>query len=226
MQSAQPEAVDAQPAAEPDLLQPARDGDGDSWHDTEGREYRLGMVNTPERNECFGSEATAERIRLVGGGFRATTYAGDRYGRSVAVVTTADGVNVNLHLARQGFADDRYLEQFRHENPSLAAQLDTAFAAAKAERLGLWGSCRGASEVQGLVAPPAAAPPAAAPHPVAPGGACHPDYATCIPVQGDGSGRGPANDLDWGQFDQQVQLRQAGVDPYRLDADGDGVGCD
>ena len=206
------------PADEPDLLQAAPGGDGDSWKDTRGREYRLGMVNAPEVGECYGDRATAERQRLTARGFRADAYADDRYGRSVSVVTTADGTNVNVHLARRGFADDRYLQQFRHENPSLAAALDDAFAAAKAERAGLWGACSTAP--QALAAPP---PAAAAP---ASGSDCHGDYLTCIPVKGDGSGRGEVNDLDCGDIGKAVQLRQAGVDPYRLDADGDGWGCD
>lgn len=130
-----------QPTAESALLQAARGGDGDSWTDTTGQEYRLGMVNAPEQDECFGREATAAREGLVADGFRAEVYSTDRYGRRVAVVTTADGVNVNVHLARQGLADDRYLHQFRSENPSLAAALEQAFAAAKAERAGLWGAC-------------------------------------------------------------------------------------
>ena len=197
------------------LLMPADGGDGDSWRDTDGNEYRLGMVNTPEVGECFAAEATAERKALVASGFRAAVYAQDRYGRGVSVVTSADGRNVNVHLARYGFADDRYLAQFRHENPSLADQLDAAFAAARAERRGLWGRC---TQPQ-AVAEPAPPPPAAS-------DGCHPDYATCIPVQGDGSGRGAANDLDCGDLEGAVRLRQAGVDPYRLDADGDGVGCD
>lgn len=202
------------------LLQARPGGDGDSWRDTTGREYRLGMVNAPETGDCYGSEATAERKRLTAGGFRAAAYTTDRYGREVSVVRTGSGVNVNVHLARHGFADDRYLARFRHENPSLAAELDRAFAAAKAERAGLWGACSGSAEAQGIATPP----PAAAPAPAA--SDCHPDYATCIPVQGDGSGRGAANDLDCGDLDGAVRLRQADVDPYRLDADGDGVGCD
>lgn len=215
------EALPAEPPApadEPDLLQAAPGGDGDSWKDTRGREYRLGMVNAPEVGECYGDRATAERKRLTARGFRADAYADDRYGRSVSVVTSADGTNINVHLARHGFADDRYLEQFRHENPSLAAALDDAFTAAKAERSGLWGACDAAPKA--LAAPP---PAAAAP---ASRGDCHGDYLTCIPVKGDGSGRGQVNDLDCGDIGQAVQLRQAVVDPYRLDADGDGWGCD
>lgn len=201
------------------LLAAATGGDGDSWRDTSGREYRLGLVNAPETGECFGREATAERRRLVAGGFRAQVYAQDRYDRAVAVITTADGRDVNVELARRGFVDDRYLAQFRSENPPLATRLDAAFAAARAEGAGLWTACSGR---QG----PSPQPVAPAPAPAQPrAGDCHPDYTTCIPVKGDGSGRGGANDLDCGDLDQRVQLRQRGVDPYRLDADGDGVGC-
>jgi endonuclease YncB( thermonuclease family) len=214
-------APEAPPAA--DLLRATDGGDGDSWRDTAGTEYRLGLVNAPETNECYGSTATAERKRLTAGGFRAQVYARDAYGRHVAVVTLADGTNLNVHLARLGFADDRYLPRFRAENPALAAELDSAFAAARAERVGLWGACSSAA----AAAPAPAAPAPAAPTRTAPPAAagCHPDYATCIPVKGDGSGHGRANDLDCASIGQRVQLRTAGVDPYRLDADGDGVGC-
>ena len=123
------------------LLRAAAGGDGDSWKDTAGREYRLGLVNTPELGACFGQGASARRKALVRQGFRAKVYATDRYGRSVAVVTLADGRNLNVLLAETGYADDRYLAAHRKENPALAAQLDRAFARAKAARVGLWGSC-------------------------------------------------------------------------------------
>jgi endonuclease YncB( thermonuclease family) len=122
-------------------LRPAPGGDGDSWTDAGGREYRLGLVNAPEQDECFGPEATDERRRLTADGFGATVYGTDRYGRGLSVVTLPDGRNLNVHLARQGFADDRYLRHFRAENDRLAAELEPAFAEAKRERRGLWGAC-------------------------------------------------------------------------------------
>lgn len=197
------------------MLRAADNGDGDSWKDTQGREYRLGMVNTPEYDECYGSAATAKRKAMTAGGFRAAVYATDQYGRSVAVITTARGVNLNVWLARHGYADDRYLSEFRHENPGLARQLDVAFAAAKRDGAGLWSAC-GATGTQGVVAPPPAS-----------GSGCHPDYVSpCVPIKGDGSGDGAANDLDCGDIRQKVKLRAVGVDPYRFDNDGDGWGCD
>jgi endonuclease YncB( thermonuclease family) len=209
----------AAPASSP-LLMPADGGDGDSWHDTAGAEYRLGLVNTPEYDACYGSQATAKRKDLTAHGFRADVYTHDVYGRGVAIVTTANGVNVNVYLARYGYANDKYLSEFRHENPTLAAQLDTAFAKARAEQLGLWSACSG---TQGAAAPPApvGTPPATTYERTA----CHPDYVTCISVEGDGSGYGSANDLDCGSIREAVTLRRIGVDPYRLDADGDGIGC-
>ena len=213
----------AQPTGAPDtgevptdapLLQAAAHGDGDSWRDTAGREYRLGLVNAPEQDECFGAEATAERQRQVAAGFSADVYSTDRYGRSVAAVTTADGSNLNVHLARHGFVDDRYLADFRHEHPALAAELDGAFAEARAHGRGLWSACGG----DDVPAAPVAAPVATT--------GCHPDYITCVPVAGDGSGTGRQNDLDCGDVQGPVQARQPGVDPYLLDADGDGIGCD
>ena len=138
-------------------------------------------------------------------------------------MTSADGTNLNVHLARLGFVDDRHLAEFRHENPALGRELDAAFDEAKADRAGLWGACRQAPP-QGIAAAP---PPPPVKKQAPAGGACHPDYVTCIPVKGDGSGRGQANDLDCGDLDGRVQLRRAGTDPYRLDgSDDDGYGCE
>ncbi len=213
------------------LLQAASGGDGDSWKDAAGKEYRLGLVNTPEADECYGAAATARRKELTAAGFRAEVYTVDRYRRSVSVVTTVDGRNLNVYLARYGFANDRYLEQFRAENRSLAADLDVAFAAAKAERAGLWGACADPATTSGVAAAgparrsAAAAPVAPAAVPAAQSG-CHPDYLPCIPVQGTGSGSGAANDLDCGDIRKTVTVRQVGVDPYRLDGNDDGTGCE
>lgn len=223
-------AAPAAPAAAA-LLQAASGGDGDSWKDTAGKEYRLGLVNAPETGECYGSVASAKRKELTAGGFRAEIYTVDRYGRSVSLVTLADGRNLNIFLARSGFANDEFLEQFRSENRALAAQLDEAFAAAKAERAGLWGACAGSSATGAVAAPAPAPAPVRSSAPVrstapAATGNCHPDYSTCIPVKGTGSGSGEVNDLDCPDIGKVVQLREVGVDPYRLDGNSDGVGCE
>lgn len=201
------------------LLLMASGGDGDSWHDTRGVEYRMGLINTPETSECGGSMATEYRKRKLSAGFYARSYATDKYGRRVAVIYTQSGANLNVLMAREGIANDKYLAEFRHENPKLARQLDAAFARAKADSAGIWGSCSTRSD--GASSEPAA------PQPVADTSSrCHPDYRTCVPIKGDGSGQGATNDLDCGDIRKVVYLRSVGRDPYRLDANDDGVGCE
>jgi hypothetical protein len=72
-------------------------------------------------------------------------------------------------------------------------------------------------------APPPTAAPAPPPPAVVPAPACHASYSGCVPIASDvdcagGSGDGPA------YVSGPVQI--LGGDPYRLDNDGDGVGCE
>ena len=72
-------------------------------------------------------------------------------------------------------------------------------------------------------APPPAAPashPTRTPQPVAhvAGGGCEPGYSPCLPRVADLN----CDDLSA----SQRPVRVTGSDPYRLDADGDGTGCD
>ena len=197
-------------AAAPVLLRAARGGDGDSWKDTKGVEYRLGLVNTPELAECYGQAASNKRKQLTAAGFRARSYAVDEFGRRVSVVTLPDGRNLNVWLARHGYANDKYLKTFRRENPALAVQLDQAFAAARRERAGLWRACAAAAPVQRIVAPPVTT--------TKPAGRCDPSYPdVCIPP--------PLPDLDCGDISHR-RFRVVAPDPHRFDSDRDGLGCE
>ena len=185
--------------------------DGDSFVASDGVEYRVGLVNTPELSACGGPEAADRTYALLADGFTVEAYSSDNYGRSVARVRTADGTDLGVWLARNGWADDRYLDDFRHEHPAYARELDEAFAAAKAAGVGLWSTCW-------------------APPPPEPSGAqhtgrtgqwpCHPAYRECLPD-------GP--DLDCAEVGHQVVLL-GNDDPYRLDGNSttrtDGTGCD
>lgn len=105
--------------------------DGDSFEASDGREYRLGMVNTPEPDERCFDEAEAFTRDFLAGGFTADAYDEDDYGRVVAEVLDGEGQSLNIALARSGLADDRYLDPFRGDHPDLADRLDDAFATAK-----------------------------------------------------------------------------------------------
>lgn len=210
-----PAGASSPPAA--GLLQVTDLKDGDSFVASDGVEYRVGLVNTPERSACGGPEAAEQTAALLADGFAADPYATDQHGRSVARVTTADGADLGVALAAQGWADDRYLEQFRHENPAYAEELDEAFAAARTEDAGLWATCWAATEVP----TPASTPRGGPAHTGRTGEwPCHPDYAECIPD-------GP--DLDCAEVGHQVGLLGQ-ADPFRLDGNSttrtDGTGCD
>jgi hypothetical protein len=73
--------------------------------------------------------------------------------------------------------------------------------------------------------PPVAAsdPPPVARSDVSPAERCDPNYTPCVPIDTDvdckgGKGNGPSYVAG--------PVRVVGSDPYRLDGDGDGVGCE
>ncbi len=107
---------------------------------------RLLEVDTPETKlgvECYGPEAAAFTRKLLAPGSTVLVSPDrelrDRYGRTLLYVWTAKGVFANQELVRTGHAtavlykpNDRYIDLMRRTE-----------AAAKAERLGLWGRCGG-----------------------------------------------------------------------------------
>lgn len=175
--------------------------DGDSWVASDGKEYRLGLINTPETNERCGPEATTFTREFLSNGFTVDAYTTDRHSRSVAEVFDQDGKSLNVEIAKSGLGDDRYLEQFRHENPELGRRLDSALASASKP------VCRKAAAPVPLVNQP--------PKTSAPASNCKSGYSPCLPI---------VADLDCGEIGHPVTV--TGSDPYRLDRDGDGIGCD
>lgn len=175
--------------------------DGDSWVASNGNEYRLGLINAPETNEPCGAEATAFTRNFLKRGFTVNAYTTDAYGRTVAEVRAKNGRSLNVELARSGLGDDRYLERFRHENPDLGRRLDTALATASEP------ACKKAAAPAPLAAAPSKQP--------APSSDCMSGYSPCLPI---------VADLDCGDIGHPVTV--TGSDPYRLDRDGDGTGCD
>jgi len=109
---------------------------------------RLIGVDTPETVhpnkpvECYGPEASARLSELLPPGTE-IDLAGDveerdRYGRLLAyVLRRTDDLFVNLALVAEGYAGILPLPP----NTAFAADLEAAEAAARAARLGRWGSC-------------------------------------------------------------------------------------
>ncbi len=169
---------------------------------------RLIGIDSAERGACYAAPA-AERARqlalskpvvLRGDRTQATR---DRYGRLLAYVWLPGGRDLGYQLLTGGFAKVYvYSEPFQR-----LSAYRTAESRAKSEPAGAWKAC-GATTIRPVV-----------PSPSAPAGNCHPSYTPCLPVVGD---------LDCADVRALgvAPVRVAGSDPYRLDGDGDGFGCD
>lgn len=112
---------------------------------------RLIGIDTPEKPggtlpaECFGAEAGAFTAALLPPGAPVLLTGGeetrDVYDRLLAYVyRAADGLFVNMALAREGYAVALSIAPNTDYTPHFAA----AEAAARAENLGLWAACGGA----------------------------------------------------------------------------------
>lgn len=198
----QPTATPANRATKPvALMFITNQKDGDSFVASDGKEYRLGLVNTPEIGEPCAPEAAHFTRDFLSDGFTVDAYSTDVHGRVVAEVFDKSGKSLNVAVAKSGLGNDRYLEEFRHENPDLGRRLDTAFASAARP------SCLTPAAPLPLVQQ--------APKTQEPASNCMTGYEPCLPVRGD---------MNCPEINHPVTV--TGSDPYGLDRDGDGVGCD
>lgn len=204
------------------LAQVLRAIDGDTIEVAiDGQAYTLRYIgiDTPETVhpsqpvECFGQEASAFNKNLVQGKqveLEKDVSETDRFGRLLRYVYI-DGQMVNETLVREGYAvSSTFPPDVKYQDRFLQAQTE-----ARDANRGLWAACGGADTplVQPTLAPPAQA------------GDCEPSYPdVCIPIGSadydcaGGSGNGP-NYI-------RGPIRVLPPDPYDLDRDGDGIGCE
>jgi endonuclease YncB( thermonuclease family) len=187
------------------------DGDTLDVRLTSGKTERIRLIgiDTPERGVCFSARATArarelalsKAVVLRGD---ATQDTRDRYGRLLAYVWIPGGKDLGFQLIAGGFAKT-YV--YRNAFERLSAYRN-AEASAKSASAGRWQAC-GTTATPTPV--PVVTPPAAA--------NCHPSYSSCLPIVGD---------LDCADIRALgvAPVRVLGSDPYRLDGDNDGWGCE
>lgn len=80
--------------------------DGDTIELEDGTKIRYIGINTPEKDQCFGAEATAHNTKLVEGktiDYETDVQILDRYGRTLAYVWVGDTF-VNDQLVLDGYA--------------------------------------------------------------------------------------------------------------------------
>jgi endonuclease YncB( thermonuclease family) len=173
---------------------------------------RLIGIDAPERGGCFSSSATARARQLamskpvvIRGD--ATQDTRDRYGRLLAYVWIPGGKDLGFQLIAGGFAKT-YV--YRNVFGRLAAYRN-AEARAKSATAGRWKVCGAATTPTPAPAPPVTPPSTPS--------SCHPSYSSCLPIVGD---------LDCADIRALgvAPVRILGSDPYRLDGDNDGWGCE
>jgi endonuclease YncB( thermonuclease family) len=174
---------------------------------------RLIGIDTPERGVCYAAKATT-RVRelamskpVVLRGDR-TQDTRDRYGRLLAYVWIPGGKDLGYQLVAGGFAK---VYVYRDAFERLSAYRN-AEVAAKGATAGQWNAC---------ATPRSPAKPGPTPGPTPPpsGSNCHSSYSPCLPIVGD---------LDCADIRALgvAPVRVLGSDPYRLDGDNDGWGCE
>ena len=189
------------------------DGDTVDVRLTSGKRERVRLIgiDATEQGACYAVQASARaralalnrRVVLRGD---ATQDSRDRYGRLLAYVWLPGGRDLGYQLIAGGFAKVYvYRDAFGRHAAYVKAE-----RGAKASHRGLWKACGTQTTApQPIVSPPAT--------PV--GASCHPSYSPCLPVVGD---------LDCADVRAlgKAPVRVPGSDPYRLDGDGDGWGCE
>jgi endonuclease YncB( thermonuclease family) len=210
----------AQPAAPP-RLRPARVGrviDGDTLETGDGRRIRLVQIDAPESSgECYGAQATAVLEALLPPGSQIGLARDqnlddvDRYGRLLRYVFKGRR-NVNVVLVRRGAASVWF---FDGDRGRYADRLLAAARAAKARKRGAWGACRARLDPSRAFE---TTPKAAQAQPAL-GAGCMTGYSPCLPV---------TEDLDCADIRAlgKAPVVVTGNDPYRLDGDDDGYGCE
>jgi micrococcal nuclease len=202
--------------------------DGDTIHvEINGVDYALRYIgmDTPEPDaadptvKAMADAATRANAALVDDRdvlLETDVSETDRYGRLLRDVWVTDPsgalILVNLVLVDRGFAqvttfppDVKYVDL-----------LTRAQASATTAGLGLWA----APTVPPKASPKPSKRPAAKPTPkTLVGSSCHPSYSPCLPI---------VADLDCPEVRAmgKAPVKVKGSDPYRLDRDHDGLGCE
>lgn len=194
--------------------------DGDTVMLSSGEKVRLLQIDTPELspNECFGQEARKALIDILSGPGKLSLRSDpsldyvDKYGRLLRYVFKGK-MNVNLKLVEVGAAAPYF---YRGERGVHSKSLLNSAQEAKRKSLGLWKKC------PGTVLTPDSALATKSKMKTMPSKTstdCNPNYKGCVPNS--------SSDLDCSDIKNLglAPVEVIGTDVYRLDRDGDGIGC-
>jgi endonuclease YncB( thermonuclease family) len=197
--------------------------DGDTVVLTSGETIRLVQIDTPEvygDTECYGRQASGLTESILPPGTRVRIATDpqldvrDRDDRTLAYVWK-DSSLVNLRLVREGAAAPYF---YSGDKGQYAAAIFKAAVVARKAGRGLWGHCRKGAvplrATRGVSTGPVNAPKTSVAGGSSPN--CNPNYTPCVPNSKD--------DLNCPDVGHPVKV--VGSDPYNLDGDGNGYGCE
>ena len=195
--------------------------DGDTVTLSNGAKIRLLQIDTPELSskECYGQEARIALIRILGEPGKLSMKndpnlnSVDQFGRLLRYIFKGK-TNVNLKMVEIGAAAPYF---YRGEHGVYSKSLLKAAQDARRKSLGLWKKCPGTSLSPEfaldtlLIKSPSSSSSAST---------CNPNYNGCIPNS--------SLDLDCADIKKLglAIVQVIGKDIYKLDRDGDGIGCD
>lgn len=214
------ETITEAPTPAPPPLRVHRVIDGDTLDLDNGDTIRLVQIDAPEsKGECYGRKSGTVLRQLLPVGTEVQIVRDpsldniDRYGRKLRYIFKGSE-NINLVLVQQGAASVWF---FNGDEGRYAGQLRRAAKEASKKRRGAWGAC------EATLAPLSAfetQPKQNNPNPpTPPQQGCEPGYDPCLPI---------TSDLDCADVEALglAPVHVSGSDPYRLDGDGDGTGCE
>jgi micrococcal nuclease len=172
--------------------------DGDTVRTTRGTVRLIGM-DTPERGQECSSQATAQARTLAPAGIRIILL-------KVIGRDDTDRYGRKLRYVQNTANTDVGLRQIKR---GLAdARYDSGSYGTHPRRAAYRAADTRYRDRDCTPTPPPPPPP----------GNCHPAYSLCVPP--------PPPDLDCADIGHAVSVNHAFGDPHRLDADGDGRGCE
>lgn len=194
--------------------------DGDTVTLSTSEKVRLLQIDTPELspNECYGQEARQALVKLLSTSETLVLKSDpsldkmDRYGRLLRYAFKGK-TNINLKMVEIGAAAPYF---YRGERGLYSKSLLKAAQEAQRKSLGLWKKCPGTSlspdsslttNFEKLTSAQSSS------------GVCNPNYKGCVPNS--------KTDLDCSDIKKLglAPVEVIGTDVYRLDSDGDGIGC-
>jgi len=172
--------------------------DGDTVDLANGQTVRLVGIDTPERGQCGSTEATNNLARLVLDRRVRLTVSDEDQDRYGRLLRYVNigNIDAGLRQIKRGFAIARYDSR---DGYGYHPREPVYIRADHASKPFTCPNPKPAPKARGLLS----------------AGSCMAGYSPCLPITGD---------LDCGDIGHSVLV--TGSDPYRLDADGDGTGCD